>query len=673
MMDSRKWVFPSGVHRLTEPLTITPAQNGLCIVGEPGAVLTSNLVLSCLWQPYRDGIYQTQIQDDVHIGAQLFVNGIPAVRARWPKKGYAKAIAALPDDMETGRSDDDMCTPGQAPKGLLYDKESFSPRRWTRPGTAVCHVFQAMYWGNMQFRVTGRDDGAGALIFGEGGTQIGAKWHADPLKISEASTFFVENVFEELSEPGEWYFDSGTRMLYYIPLPDQEIFCAVFETPQLETLIHIEGTQRTPVEGVILENLCLTGTIETYFEEYDIPSLGDWAIHRGGAVLFSGTKDCGISQCEFAHLGGNAVFFNGYNRGGYAEKNYVHDIGESAFCLVGEQSRVVGSQKPFPFECRVEHNIITRCGMFGKQVAGVFISVAKRIAAGHNHIYNMPRAGICINDGTWGGHVIEYNRIHDTCLETGDHGPFNAWGRDRYWCLLHSHGPKDEAPVCHQAGNVLIDQMEPVTVRHNFFKEQSGWGLDLDDGASNYDIYDNVCVGVSMKLREGAHRRITNNIWYGGANSPCFHVGNIGNHDRYTRNITVMDTKTARPEHDLDFRMGRHNGEVYTLIKPPISGPWLEEIDHNLFFSDQGAFKARVITGERGAGEKRMYTLEAWRALGYDGHSIFADPCFLDAEHGDFRLQPDSPAHKLGIHGIDTRLAGPDEDILHHWKDAIGG
>ena len=29
----------------------------------------------------------------------------------------------------------------------------------------------------------------------------------------------------------------------------------------------------------------------------------------------------------------------------------------------------------------------------------------------------------------------------------------------------------------------------------------------LDDGASNYHIYNNLCVGVSMKLREGASNR----------------------------------------------------------------------------------------------------------------------------------------------------------------------
>jgi hypothetical protein len=280
----------------------------------------------------------------------------------------------------------------------------------------------------------------------------------------------------------------------------------------------------------------------------------------------------------------------------------------------------------------------------------------------------MPRAGICINDGTWGGHVIEFNRIHDTCRETGDHGPFNAWGRDRYWCLLHSHGPTGKDSVSHQAGKVLVDQMETVIIRNNFFREKSGWGLDLDDGASNYHIFHNLCVGVSMKLREGAHRLIENNIWVDGANSPCFHVGNTDNHDRYLRNITVMNTEHATPEHDLNFEMGAHFGEMYTLIKPPKVGPWLEELDYNLFFNNLGSFSARVITGEGGSGEKKKYSLEEWQALGFDKHSRFADPMFVDPSNDDYRVMPESPALELGFVNIDMDRFGLRSENQHWWS-----
>jgi hypothetical protein len=181
-------------------------------------------------------------------------------------------------------------------------------------------------------------------------------------------------------------------------------------------------------------------------------------------------------------------------------------------------------------------------------------------------------------------------------------------------------------------------------------------------------IRDNLCIGVSVKLREGARRTVENNIWVNGANSPCFHVGNEDNHDRYVRNITVMSSARQKPEHDLNFTMGRGFGEIYTLIAPPARGPWMEEIDYNCFFNDTGAFAARVklrVEGDfatwreaREAMPARKYTLEQWRELGFDRHSVFADPLFVDPAGGDYRLRPESPALALGFVPFDPRAAG---------------
>ncbi len=138
------------------------------------------------------------------------------------------------------------------------------------------------------------------------------------------------------------------------------------------------------------------------------------------------------------------------------------EAGDSAICFVGSLETTVGTQRNFPYECRVENNLIHDCGVFGKQMAGIYISRAKRITAAHNEIYSHAARGICIGDGTWGGHVIEYNHFHDTCRETGDHGPFNAWGRDRYWCLVQSHSHLAGGDS-HSAGHVQIDAMEPTS------------------------------------------------------------------------------------------------------------------------------------------------------------------------------------------------------------------
>jgi hypothetical protein len=37
---------------------------------------------------------------------------------------------------------------------------------------------------------------------------------------------------------------------------------------------------------------------------------------------------------------------------------------------------------------------------------------------------------------------------------------------------------------------------------------------------------------------------------------------------------------------------------------------------------------------------------------------LYADPLFVDAAHGDYRLKSDSPARKLGIKSIDVNTCG---------------
>jgi hypothetical protein len=53
---------------------------------------------------------------------------------------------------------------------------------------------------------------------------------------------------------------------------------------------------------------------------------------------------------------------------------------------------------------------------------------------------------------------------------------------------------------------------------------------------------------------------------------------------------------------------------------------------------------------------------EAWQMAGADAQSVVADPLFVDAEHGNFALKPESPALKLGFEPIPLREIGPRAD-----------
>jgi hypothetical protein len=681
-----------GTYYMNEPLLLGPEDSGtagesVTYAAYPGELVTisGGRRLDCEWKPYKDGIVICELPEvkrgDLDF-AQLFVNGKRQIRARYPNyddsdpknfTGYILAAGRLGNDAPDPNPgpNDDMTFSSGAPRGVVFDPHTFTKKHWAKPDETVIHIYQAYYWGNLQWRVKHIDWQKHIIWFGHGGQQMGAKWTHSPCEVNEHSHFYIENVFEELDVPREWYLNREEGILYYMPEDGMGLETAVVEVPALQQVVRFVGTQDEPICHVTLKGFRIAHTASTFLEPYEIPSLGDWAIHRGGAIFLEGARDCTIKGCFFDAVGGNAVFMNRYNRDNVVTGCRFTGSGDSAICFVGELESTVGTQRSFPYECEAVNNLIHDCGAFGKQIAGVYISRAKRIRAAHNKIYRMPRAGICIGDGTWGGHVIEYNHIHDTCRETGDHGPFNAWGRDKYWCLVQSH-TEYTANRSHFAGHVKVDAMEPVILRYNLFEETSGWGLDLDDGASNYEIYNNLCVGVSMKLREGAYRTIYNNIWVNGANSPCFHVGNEDNHDRYFRNITVMSIANQKPENDLNFGMGAAYGEIYTLIAPPARGAWLEEIDYNCFYSDLGEFVARVQPRGEGEGwryslvEGKKYSLEEWRELGFDLHSVFADPMFVDPENGDYRVRPESPALELGFENFDISSAGLTPNFPKH-------
>lgn len=57
-----------------------------------------------------------------------------------------------------------------------------------------------------------------------------------------------------------------------------------------------------------------------------------------------------------------------------------------------------------------------------------------------------------------------------------------------------------------------------------------------------------------------------------------------------------------------------------------------------------------------------MNEWESWQALGNDQHSLVADPLFVDEAKDDYRLQPNSPAWKLGFKPIPIEKMGPYRD-----------
>ena len=567
---------------------------------------------------------------------------------------------------------------GLIPEAFHFKPGSLPDRKWAKPGEAVVHFLHGLGWGSLHWRVKDIDREQHLVRLGEGGWQMNTLWLASACPHLQTRSTSSRTSSKNSTTPGEWYFDEEERFLYYWPEEGEQMNRALVEVPVLRQLVEFRGAQGTPVHHITLSGFRFAHTASVFLDPYEAPSLGDWTLNRSGTVFLEGTEDCAVENSFFDAVGGNAVFISDYNRRARVHGNLITGAGESAICILGTLAKTFGTNRPYPCDCDISGNHIFDCGKFGKQVAGVFISRSENNRVAHNEIHHMPRAGICINDGTWGGHIIEFNKVYDTCLESGDHGPFNSWGRDRYYCLNHSHGP--DFPF-HEAGPVKDDARSTTVIRNNLFSNETGngtWGIDLDDGSSNYHIYNNLCVRCPIKFRDGDFRTVENNIIYKPFNCINFSLSHVNNHDRFVRNIVVVDSMKEAPDTYDMTKMGK-KGVIYHIIFSPGEHRFAEELDRNLFFNDVGGFTALVSNpvgfgpnrpseGTVREGPARVYDLERWRKLGYDANSLFADPLFQDAEKGDFRLRPESPAFKLGFVPFDLTQFGLLPDFPKHWN-----
>ncbi|WP_372772867.1 right-handed parallel beta-helix repeat-containing protein [Mangrovibacterium sp.] len=581
-----------GTYYLSSPLIITPQLNGLEIVGAGRSTvnLKGSVPLDLSWEKQGENIFVAEVTEGLRFD-QLIVDGQAQLLARYPNY-----------------NEDGGFWQGYAADAISKERIA----GWAKPEGAIFHAMHSGKWGGFHFKITGIDEAGDAIL--EGGTQNnrGSRPHPEYR--------MVENVFEELDSPGEWYFDAAESKLYFWPAAVTDIANAKCELVVLKSLIELKGTEQSPVQDITIEGIKFEHTRRTLFETYEPLLRSDWTIYRGAALYIEGAENCAVTNCEFTNLGGNVIFLSRYNRTIQIAGNHIHDCGASAISFVGDASAVrspsfnygqfvplnemdtvAGPQNNlYPKNCIADDNLIYRIGRIEKQSAGVQISMAMDITVSHNSIYDVPRAGINIGDGTWGGHTLEFNDVFNTVLETGDHGSFNSWGRDRFW---HPKRNQMDEMTMANPQMPLWDAIHTTTIRNNRFRCDHGWDIDLDDGSTNYHIYNNLCLNGGIKLREGFYRLVENNITVNNTLHPHVWFANCDDIFRY--NIVSDSYK-----------------DVNVLS-------WGKEMDYNLFPDEESLMKAQIYN--------------------IDANSSFGDPMFNKPETLDFSVKENSPALKVGF------------------------
>lgn len=516
-----------GQYYLQEAVTIKENAQGrsirFCGAGKDKTIITGACSIAPQWQTYKGEILVAQIGKGLMVDA-LFANGEKQVLARYPN--------FVADTTLNGYSADAISEERVA--------------RWHNPQGGYIRALHHAEWGGNSYIIDGKNEAGELLYHWVGDNNRGNQMHVVKR--------MVENIFEELDAPQEWYYNKQEGNLYFWPAKELNCETANFEIVTTEELFRIEGTLQQPIKDITFEEIGFAHTHRTLFTgQYERPLRGDWGMVRMAAIALENTQNIQIKNCCFNDIGGNAILMSGYNKGNVVDWCDFTGVGATGVLLFGKMSAVrdpscydgennktiIADYTPGPKdENYPRQNVVANCyfydiGVYEKQTAAVCMSISHKNTVQKCTVHHTSRAGINIHDGTFGGHIIEDNDLFDTVTETADHGPINCWGRDRYWSVPQHDGMgyygREKRPFA------LLDAIDTSIIRGNRVHANYAFGIDIDDGASNYDIYNNLCIGVGIKLRDGFDRKVHNNIMIGAGLE--FHMTFAANNDLVYTNI----------------------------------------------------------------------------------------------------------------------------------------
>jgi hypothetical protein len=557
-----------GTYRLTEPLVLeaqdsgTGAHNIIYAAMEGQTPIINGGVRVTGWKLANadKNLWSAPAPAGLKNTRQLYVNGVRALRAqgRLPvkltetKTGYTADSSVMaswrnPGDIEF------VYTGGNE----LWSERQSGLGPWTEPRCPVASIdgttitMAQPCWDNSTKRVPLPPE-------------VGFKRPANlvgPASVGK-SPEYVENAYELLGTPGQWYFDRTAHVIYYVPRAGEDLTTADVEVPVLEKLISGDGTEAAPVQYIVFKGLQFSYATWLYpsspegFSEiqanymvtgpdgYATQGLGDlvpsgqkpfgaWT-KTPGNVAFSYDRVIQFIDCNFVHLGGAGLELGNGSQADRVQGGVFTDISANGIELGGVDLPDANDAQATRNNQILNNHIYNVAAEFHGGV-GIDVGYAQNTVIAHNQIDHLPYSGISMG---WGGWPDKINRAgvannsHDNLLEENlifDHMQLLCDGGGIYTQGLTGpslvHGEK-------LLGNVIHDQYS------------SGHGIYTDNGCNNVRADNNVIFHTNHDNWGGRHRNFYDGA---GKTSDYFEFENNywqqGERDSSEKNVTLKNNQ----------------------------------------------------------------------------------------------------------------------------------
>ena len=603
-----------GVYELSETLLFTPEDGGTeaCPIQYAAAAGAAPVVSGGHriggWRETQHANLRCWIADLPEVAAgrwrftRLYVNDMPRLRPRLPKTGFQRftGLAGAADPF-----------PGWC-KGP--DRANFAPgeiRKWHNWEDAELVSYQL--WFDTHHHFKSIDEVAGVAVF-----------HAQSLgslkdEKGEFARYFVENIFEALDTPGQWYLDRPAGRLYYLPLPNETPATTVVVAPRLTELVRLQGDGTRRVNHLRFENLAFA------HQHWELPPTCSGYIQAAfgvpGAIVLEGAEACVFYGCTIAHVNGYGLEVLAGSTRNVMAACIIHDAGAGGFKVGHEEMKphesAIGERMAGDFPAMATTIVdctIRDCGHLFPSAIGIWVGNSSWNRLLHNHIFNCNYTGISCG-WTWGyaptrtvGNRIEYNHIHH----------------------INNH------EILSDNGGIYTLGIQPgLVMRGNVIHDIScygygAWGIYPDEGSSGMLVEHNLVCGTkkaAYSMHYGQDNLVQHNIFaLSQAEHICLGKREMHRSTVFRRNVCLFA-----------------NGQITGIPDRPAQNT----VHDNLYWTIDGA--PLYFSG---------LSLASQQEKGLNIGSVVADPLFADAAGSDFSMRADSPAKGIGFHSFDWRAAG---------------